>query len=193
LRPFDEFITKLLQNLLVITLSHFIDSCDNHDIHRIWLISREDIEPMKKLVQIRRIFRHFSSKAEMQFQLISDVHVEMMNTFEKLTDFPTLAPYLVLAGDIGNPFSKNYHGYLSMMSASYKKVFVLLGNHEFYKNEYYSTITKAKEVCDSLDNVIFMNRTCIQIEDVVILGCTLWSKVPENCKEAVWNGLNDYD
>jgi predicted phosphodiesterase len=129
-----------------------------------------------------------------EFQLISDIHVE----FPKVRDFlPALslepkAPYLALLGDIGYPVKPNYQELLLEMAGKFKTVFVLAGNHEYYKAEYYSTKQKIKEICALRDNLIFMDKTSLLVDGVRVLGTTLWSYVPPEKVLAVANGLNDY-
>lgn len=76
-----------------------------------------------------------------KFQVISDIHSEI-----KSFNLDTMIPKcdasrakghnLFLAGDIGKPGSIDYKNILKHSSTNWKNVFVIAGNHEFYKNSY---------------------------------------------------------
>ena len=39
---------------------------------------------------------------------------------------------MYLAGDIGNPYQSNYNIFMNFISKSFKKSYVIAGNHEYY-------------------------------------------------------------
>ncbi len=115
------------------------------------------------------------------FQYISDIHTE----FYKEDQIPVISPnaeYLILAGDVGIPSGKTaelYFNFLNECSNSFKKVFLIMGNHE----SYYENISNTKiNIKNNLPkNVIFLDKTRYDInESVTILGCTLWSNIKKN-------------
>lgn len=55
-----------------------------------------------------------------------------------------------------------------------KKVIYVAGNHEHYGKEYYSNLKQMRECAEGTD-VYFLENDEVQIDDVRILGCTLWS------------------
>eukprot|EP00026_Physarum_polycephalum_P009745 Phypoly_transcript_09879.p1 GENE.Phypoly_transcript_09879~~Phypoly_transcript_09879.p1 ORF type:complete len:267 (+),score=34.75 Phypoly_transcript_09879:469-1269(+) len=128
------------------------------------------------------------------FQIISDMHVE----FPKVREFlpaealEPKAPYLAMLGDIGYPSQPKYQELLLAMADRFQKVFVIAGNHEYYKAEYYSTKQKIKEICALKNNIIYMDKTSILVDGVRVLGTTLWSYVPPDKILPVANALNDY-
>jgi hypothetical protein len=62
-------------------------------------------------------------------QYLSDVHLEFR---QKLPRVVPKGDILILAGDIGYPFSGLYEEFLRKMTHSFKKVFLVVGNHEYY-------------------------------------------------------------
>lgn len=109
----------------------------------------------------------------MEFQVFSDIHIEVSRSYPKL---PPKAPILFLAGDIGYLHDENFGEFMDYLSLNWKYVFYVLGNHEYYSDidkdilesqyiEYFAKYT----------NIYLMNRTKISIFGIDILGCTLWS------------------
>lgn len=95
------------------------------------------------------------------FQVISDIHLEYYNSFPRI--IPT-SNYLCLAGDIGtisNKYDKKIEKFLSYCSIHWKKVFYVLGNHEFYQNSkfidkkinYEDLENKYISICNKFNNV----------------------------------------
>eukprot|EP01027_Heterolobosea_sp_BB2_P016724 GEZU01023767.1.p1 GENE.GEZU01023767.1~~GEZU01023767.1.p1 ORF type:complete len:219 (-),score=29.90 GEZU01023767.1:177-833(-) len=72
------------------------------------------------------------------------------------------------------------------------RVFVVAGNHEFYCSEYYCTKERIKEICMKSEKLCFLDRTSVLYDGVRVLGCTLWSFVPEDRAQQVAGSLNDY-
>lgn len=137
-----------------------------------------------------------STTATLPFQVLSDLHLEVgqqCSTF----DFPTTAPNLVLAGDIG--LLSNYDAYLNFLhnqTARYDRVFLVLGNHEFYGLDFATALSTAKklekEPCLE-GKLSVLQQTRIDLPDAItILGCTLWSHVPDEAKEIVEEKVNDF-
>ena len=113
---------------------------------------------------------------QLKLQVLSDIHLEFgREGFE----FPQTARTLALVGDIGDPGSKLYEAFLLQQATRFDKVFVLAGNHEFYRHSHQECIDLIKMVCSKApDKLIFLNQTAYEFgEDYVVLGCTLWSEV----------------
>jgi hypothetical protein len=110
-----------------------------------------------------------------------------------LPDWPARAPYLGMLGDIGNiKKRKTYEAIIQREAKKYKTVFLLAGNHEYYNNEYEETKKQMKELCTQFPNVIFMDKTSIVVDNIRILGTTLWSYVPDENRKIVETSINDY-
>lgn len=74
----------------------------------------------------------------MKIQLVSDLHLELVENSDYIKDSPLIpcSNILILAGDIGylehNTYSK--HPFWDWASESYERVLVVPGNKEFYGN-----------------------------------------------------------
>jgi len=131
-------------------------------------------------------------------QILSDLHLEVCNQYTSFT-FPVTAPFLVLAGDIG--CLVDYDRYLAFLTAlvpNYERIFLVLGNHEFYGLSYTDGLEKAqalvRESCLD-DKVVLLHR--MRWDDpsgsgLTVLGCTLWSNIPKKAYDVVMKGVNDF-
>jgi predicted phosphodiesterase len=158
------------------------------------------------------------------FQLVSDLHLELYSPeFEiNLNDILTVsAPYLILAGDIGNPYQKIYDTFLNQCSKVFKKIFMVSGNHEYYQAPVKNNITmvnsQIKSVVDKYDNIFFLNNDIHKIIlddqdkildqekinknidknidkniECIIIGTTLWSYVSSSLSKTIEVSINDY-
>ncbi len=102
----------------------------------------------------------------------------------------------IYVGDIGNPYSKNYDIFMNHINTSFKKTFVIAGNHEYYNN--FKTIGETNEYLtkyfkdNNLNNISFLNtiwklifisqktkffNTFEHYEDSCFIGTTLWSNI----------------
>jgi predicted phosphohydrolase len=98
---------------------------------------------------------------------------------------------LILAGDIGDPFSKTYTLQLEQALGKFKTVIVIAGNHEYwnsaqprFKRSIDNTIEQIRKVCSELTTnetkFVFLEKEFIEIDNVTFLGCTLWTNVNED-------------
>lgn len=130
------------------------------------------------------------------FQYASDLHLEINQC--KFSDILSpSADYLILAGDIGYPESQIYVDFLTWCSVNFKQTFIITGNHEYYSSTNHKTMTEIEAIistiCESLVNVIFLNKTSYVIENKIkILGCTLWSNILPTEFFYVKKYMNDY-
>lgn len=108
----------------------------------------------------------------MRLQFLSDVHLEYRHLIPVIKP---AAQYLALLGDIGNPFQANYSSFLQQASQKFEKVFLISGNHEYLYNDIPTTNNRISEICNSFDNVHYLNNQQIQVNDIIILGTTLWT------------------
>ncbi len=139
-----------------------------------------------------------------QIQYISDLHLEHHDKRNEGYLIPSMflkpsAPYLALCGDIGNPDLLAYEAFLGWCSKSYKLVFLVAGNHEFYnyrsesKSDIPTRKAKIQSIVDTYKNIIFLDRSSHFIEDhnLRILGCTLWSDPGIGNDEKIITYMND--
>lgn len=148
-----------------------------------------------------------------KFQYISDTHLEHYknlpkNIIEKIDGCENIC----LLGDIGFPGTNIYNEFIDYCSKTWKNVFLLYGNHEYYQklnksNKIHHTMNDVDNIATKLPkNVYFLNNSCVyinkltndvseRIDSVVekdkyikIIGSTLWSDINLNIAFL----LNDY-
>eukprot|EP00029_Vermamoeba_vermiformis_P007400 TRINITY_DN3198_c0_g1_i1.p1 TRINITY_DN3198_c0_g1~~TRINITY_DN3198_c0_g1_i1.p1 ORF type:complete len:290 (-),score=62.57 TRINITY_DN3198_c0_g1_i1:26-850(-) len=127
-----------------------------------------------------------------QFQIMSDLHIEFFVDEIRIEKFEPKAPYVALLGDIGNPRKPLYEKFIEEQSKQFKEVFVLAGNHEYYTNVYEDAQKMMVDICAKFPNVHFMQKKSVKIGKYRILGTTLWSHVPDDNAQQVQRSLNDY-
>ncbi|KAK3984997.1 Metallo-dependent phosphatase-like protein [Cladorrhinum sp. PSN332] len=141
------------------------------------------------------------------FQIISDVHLESSKGYDIFHITPK-APYLALLGDIGVVKERDeLTNFLLRQLTQFRIVFFVPGNHEAYGSDW----RHVKEVLDHVvDLAHSMRRKGASIgqfvpfvrgrydfdnddgNKVTVLGCTLFSNVPESNVMQVGLGLNDF-
>lgn len=120
-------------------------------------------------------------------QIVSDIHLE----YRKKGNFPIItrhAENLGLLGDIGKPFMESYGDFLSVQSAKFEHVFVVMGNHEYYHSEKTvdQVLAEARQTCLRWNNVHLLEHDKFDLTDkTTVLGCTLWSKVDKSIARAI--------
>lgn len=140
----------------------------------------------------------------MSIQYISDIHLEFHDRQNKGSISPEMfvtpvAPYLVLAGDIGIPELESYKVFLSWCSQKWKQVFLVAGNHEFYnvrlptKSDMATKKSLLRALCEALPNVYFLDCTSVYLPELNlrVLACTLWSEIPDCVREKAILYMND--
>ena len=120
----------------------------------------------------------------MKIQVFSDLHIEKYNHFPRLK---CVSPYLILAGDIGHIDDENYKLFINYCSGLWKKVIVVLGNHEFYDktNGYTQLMSRYRDFFDSYSNIVLLENEEVMLEDYKVLGCTMWCSIDEEFKSFV--------
>jgi len=101
---------------------------------------------------------------------------------DPLTLITSSADVLILAGDIGSFYKFNQlKTFLINLCLHFKIVIYIPGNHEYYTMDGYQSqkmdilLQKFVQMEQSIDNLYVLNRSSVQIGDVCIVGCTLWS------------------
>jgi predicted MPP superfamily phosphohydrolase len=101
----------------------------------------------------------------MRIRYISYLHLEFIKP-HKIDKFiknikPNIEEICVLSGDIGNPYKENYDIFMKYINESFKHIFIIAGNHEYYNNEY--TIDEINEYLNEyfkqFENISFLNNT----------------------------------
>lgn len=148
-------------------------------------------------MQSQRRLREVYGGPESRFQIMSDLHLEVGQQYPEFI-IPPKAPYLILAGDIGR--LKDYQLYLQFLQrqcAAFTMVFLVIGNHEFFG------VSQAKglELARSLENepgcqgrlyLLYRNRVNLDHLNIVVLGCTLHSRIPSKDKLMVQMQLSGF-
>ena len=129
-----------------------------------------------------------------KFKLISDLHLEFYNGDEEVYRPPVADDdqdtVLILAGDIHT--GRNALPWIEEMTRRYRHVLYILGNHEFYGQEWYKTLEFWQNV--QMDKFEFLQDSFTIIDDIRIFGATLWTDVTDPFMK--WNGrvmMNDYN
>lgn len=118
-----------------------------------------------------------------KIRYFSDLHLEFIkpNKIEKFIRKipPGMDEICILAGDIGNPYQKNYDIFMNYISKNFKKTFCIPGNHEYYNKT--KTIQETNEFMDAyfqqFDNITFLNNTHEIYDNYCFIGTTLWSNI----------------
>lgn len=143
----------------------------------------------------------------MQFQYFSDIHIEWCNdqrVDEIIQAVKPQAPYLIMAGDIGDPFKPSYLKFISAMSKLFQKVFLITGNHEYYQKKrkpnqpggitWIEVVDRhIEKLVQTLPNVIFLNNSSYPFnEELVIFGGTMWTIPDEAEIDLIFETVNDF-
>jgi predicted phosphodiesterase len=137
----------------------------------------------------------------MAFQIVSDLHLESPKAYDVFEIVPK-ALYLALLGDIGNivPHKEEVLAFLTTQLKQFQVVLFVPGNHEAYGSTWAATyevmrsFEKSVQSDDSLGEFILLDRGTFRVpgEKVIVLGCSLFSSVPQKDEMAVSFGVNDF-
>jgi len=137
---------------------------------------------------------HFNTHTHTQpifrCMVMSDLHLEFPKTLENLPPFEVKADYLALLGDIGYPGQESYKTFLLREAKRFKKVFVVPGNHEYYKTTVQQAKADMKQICSQSSNLVLLDRASVELDGVRVIGVTLWELIV-NAKLAL-DTMNDY-
>lgn len=114
-------------------------------------------------------------------QVCSDLHLEN-NNIDKQNFCDIIKPnaeILVLACDIGDPFDKIYKEFIDYCSKLFVNILIIAGNHEYYYHSIDETNDIIEVICNSYDNVYYLNNKIFKYKDIVFIGTTLWSQISE--------------
>lgn len=114
----------------------------------------------------------------MKFQLYSDLHLEFAHNTVPVWDGES--DYLLLAGDIFvTKRPKSYSYILEDMAEAggWKHIYLIAGNHEFYNNEWFKTLTVLEEL--DVEGVTFLNNEFVVLDGVVLFGGTMWTDLSD--------------
>ncbi|KAJ5951083.1 calcineurin-like phosphoesterase [Penicillium vulpinum] len=144
-----------------------------------------------------QFIRNLFSQPSVSIQILSDLHLEVNRQYT-LFDVPVVSKYLLLAGDIGRLADYDeYLAFLHKQTEKFELVFLILGNHEFYGGSFasaFETVRRLEQEPSLNGRLVLLHQRRYDIPDsnVTILGCTLWSDIPENSKDIVHYKIKDF-
>jgi len=145
----------------------------------------------------------------MKICYVSDVHFEI-NGLGKCIGNWEPADVLLLGGDTVSVASlhpkrndpdarsvkKAWNRLKKDVLPNYRKVFLVIGNHEHYHGVFKDTENLFREYISEVPNARLLENNAELVDDVLFLGCTLWTDfLNENpmAMMAAQQGMNDYN
>ena len=131
----------------------------------------------------------------MKIQYASDIHLELSDNsrFIKSEPFEVTGDVLVFAGDTGYLRDRTLPNlrFWKWVSANYREVLLVPGNHEFYGNGDVLAYgdSWSREI---LPNVHYYQNKVVRIDNVDFILSTLWSHIRPEDEYFVHRGMNDF-
>lgn len=153
----------------------------------------------------------------LHIRILSDLHLELGSSYKlshlvkpvTKTSEHDIA-ILVLAGDIGCPFSSSYRQLLTACRPLFDYVMVIAGNHEYYKAP--TKVTQSDGTVRTVKSLVEMSAVeaqmalvcaetgCICLQNTMfdlgptlrIAGATLWAALPPNLFDIAPDLINDF-
>ena len=138
-----------------------------------------------------------NNKKDMIFQYMSDLHIENnMNKplpFVKKVD-ENVVGCLILAGDIGDPNTKQFWNFIKQECDEFDVVLFVCGNHEFYGKSIKQTLDFFKDMKQHmrLTNFFVLDNDVFEFDNCSVIGSTLWTYTPSEAINEVLSCINDY-
>ena len=147
--------------------------------------------------KFRRLSSLFSGP-KTSFQILSDLHLDHESQYLSF-HIPVVAPFLILAGNIG--CLADYDQYLSFLIRRcnlHEKVYLVLGALEFHGIPWIEGLQLAQRMENDPGTkgrleVLYESRTDVPGTNVTLLGCTLWSRIPDSDVSAVVKKVSEFD
>lgn len=140
----------------------------------------------------------------MKFQLVSDLHIDFWRRNYSICPsfwkFGFVIPdnaedlILLLAGDTAAS-TQLLAEFLDEVSARYKYVVFIAGNHEYYGHDMLKYDDTLFDLAMQYDNVYFLDNETISLFGVTIFGATLWTDLNKSEEVAVTTAkysMNDF-
>lgn len=126
-------------------------------------------------------------------RLVSDLHLDQDQVIRNPLWTPTILDSdpdttLVIAGDIWNNTSflnpdKNGFCWIEKLSKQFKYIVFVLGNHDYWTMDmFYAANVFRREIEEmyGIDNVFFLEKDFIVLDNVKFIGATLWTDYYNN-------------
>lgn len=190
---------KLAKKLLSLEKSH----SKKQIIRSIYSNNNENIRPIT-LNNIKFFEKYIAATVvpkddDLKIQIASDLHIEyLLNNSNKhlisdLIKKPDNVKYLALLGDVGVVKNPNYKYFLKIMKEKgYDKIILVVGNHEYYKSSIKETEDQIEAICSEFKIHWLKKEKSIEIEGIMIVGDTLWSKIEPNEEKEIKRSITDY-
>ena len=132
------------------------------------------------------------------FQILSDLYLNHESQYLTF-HIPVSAPYLILAGNVGH--LSDYDAYLSFLIRRcnlYDKVYLVLGALEFHGLTHNEGIQLAQHMQEETAvrgklQILYRTRAVVPGTNITLLGCTLWSQIPQAAETAVLKKVPEFD
>jgi predicted phosphodiesterase len=129
----------------------------------------------------------------MTIQYASDLHLEFKENefFIRNNPIVPVGEILILAGDIV-PFKslKEFDWFFNDVSANFKSVYWVPGNHEYY---HFDLCNKCRSIFENIRyNVYLVNDYAVTIENVRLIFATLWTSIMPRKQIAIQRRMNDF-
>lgn len=132
----------------------------------------------------------------MNFQLVSDLHIEMKGGIHAPASvYPTATTeMLVVAGDTYNMGAPEFPEILKRISEPFRLTLFVPGNHDWYgmRADMATSNAYAARICNSVPNVLYLNKTSVTIGGVLFVGATMWTDIPKSKWADATSMLNDF-
>lgn len=142
----------------------------------------------------------------MKLYFLSDLHLELLVTQKGLSpDFAlyeaifdnipaTKEDYLLIGGDF--VVAKHFHYFVPFLKKHadrFKRVFYLMGNHEYWHDTFQSAVNRIQSQIDANQlNITILDNQAVEIGDKIIWGSTLWYQAPIVQQYPLSVAMNDY-
>lgn len=123
----------------------------------------------------------------MKIAVCSDLHLEFGDIFlknEEAADVLILSGDIMVANDIGRPDPNNImegarsnrcRDFISRCAFQFPHVVFVMGNHEHYHGDFTTSADRLRALCAEFENVHFLDKETVQIQDFTFVGGTLWT------------------
>jgi hypothetical protein len=146
---------------------------------------------------VKRVSGLFSGP-KTHFQVLSDLHLDHESQYLTF-HIPVAAPYLILGGNIGR--LADYDDYLSFLVRRcnlHEKVYLVLGALEFHGIGWMEGLQSAHRLEQEPSTkgrleVLYQTRSDVPNTNITLLGCTLWSRIPNADLAAVMRKIPEFD
>lgn len=141
----------------------------------------------------------------LRFQFVGNLFVDQSHEHFSKFVRPNHSPYLALLGNISHPHSPKTSQFLEYCSKSWNRVFWVAGPHELGHSGYTPHGSTFRDNMDAMErlvskypNIQIMNHSKVYLENIQVLGTTLWTpvwghRVEEKYKQPEFQSIQKYN